>query len=118
MRVALANLSPSFKGSIHPGRRDPHLPLEPGCPSVEAGTESRAADRLSHARFSFPSAQAKLIRAMGEEAVVATAWREKLQRGCTWEPAHTHCLVQFGRASNIQEERPLALAESGAACLR
>jgi len=35
-----------------------------------------------------------------------------------WERAHAHYLAQFERFSDIQEERPLPLAELEAACRR
>jgi anaerobic magnesium-protoporphyrin IX monomethyl ester cyclase len=33
-----------------------------------------------------------------------------------WERAHAHCLGQFTKFSDIQEERPLALRDLEAAC--
>jgi B12-binding domain/radical SAM domain protein of rhizo-twelve system len=104
------------------------------------------AERLLHARRSVPFVQANLIRTEGDDPALVAAWRERLQRGGVWandpvplypypsspdyvrlwgrpddeawERAHAHYLEQFGSFSDIQEERPLALAELEAACPR
>ena len=102
------------------------------------------ADRLIHARRSVPFVQANLIEAKGDEAALVDAWREKLLTAGVWandpvplypypstpdyrklwgepddqawERAHAHYLTQFDRFSDIQAERPAALAELEAAC--
>ena len=102
------------------------------------------ADRLIHARRSVTFVQANLIEAKGDEAGLVAAWREKLLAAGVWandpvplypypstpdyrklwgepddqawERAHAHYLTQFDRFSDIQAERPAALAELEAAC--
>jgi B12-binding domain/radical SAM domain protein of rhizo-twelve system len=102
------------------------------------------ADRLIHARRSVPFVQANLIEATGDEAALVDAWRERLLAAGVWandpvplypypstpdyrklwgepddrawERAHAHYLTQFDRFSDIQAERPAALAELEAVC--
>ncbi|MFC7478368.1 TIGR04295 family B12-binding domain-containing radical SAM protein [Dankookia sp. GCM10030260] len=96
------------------------------------------AERLLYARRSVPFVQANLIRTEGDDDAMVAAWRERLQHGgvwandpvplypypsspdyvrlfgapddLAWERAHAHYLAQFTAFSDIQEERPQALA--------
>jgi hypothetical protein len=91
-----------------------------------------------------PFVQANLIAAGSDDAGTVAAWRERLGRAGVWandpvplypypsspdyrklwgepddqawERAHAHYLAQFDRFSDIQEERPLPLADLEAAC--
>ncbi len=104
------------------------------------------AERLLYARRAVPFVQANLIKVEGDDAAMVAAWRERLQQGgvwandpvplypypsspdyhrlwgapddAAWERAHAHYLAQFTAFSDIQEERPVALAELEAACCR
>jgi anaerobic magnesium-protoporphyrin IX monomethyl ester cyclase len=104
------------------------------------------ADRLIHARRSVPFVQANLIKTEGDDAGMIADWRAKLQRAgvwandpvplypypsspdyrrlwgapdeLAWERAHAHYLSQFDSFSDIQDERPIPLAELEAACIR
>lgn len=103
------------------------------------------ADRLIHARRSVPFVQANLIETSGDDEAMVAAWREKLigagvwandpvplypypsspdyrklfgaPDDQAWERAHAHYLGQFTSFSDIQEERPLPLAELERACV-
>jgi B12-binding domain/radical SAM domain protein of rhizo-twelve system len=107
------------------------------------GTDELA-DRLLYARRFVPFVQANLIRVADDDAALVEAWRARLQAGgvwandpvplfpypstpdyrrlwgapddLAWERAHAHYLGQFSAFSDIQEERPRALAELEAAC--
>lgn len=102
------------------------------------------ADRLLHARRRVPFVQANLIKTAGDDPAMVAAWRERMQRGGVWandpvplypypsapdyhrlwgapddrawERAHAHYLAQFEKFSDIQEERPLPLADLERAC--
>ncbi|GEP06353.1 TIGR04295 family B12-binding domain-containing radical SAM protein [Methylobacterium oxalidis] len=102
------------------------------------------AERLIHARRTVPFVQANLIAVAGDDPDLVAAWRDRLRGhgvwandpvplypypsspdyrrlwgepdGAAWERAHAHYLGQFDRFSDIQEERPLPLAELEAAC--
>lgn len=102
------------------------------------------ADRLIHARRSVPFVQANLIRIEGDDAAMVDAWRERLQGAGVWandpvplypypsspdyrrlwgapdeqawERAHAHYLNRFDAFSDIQDGRPLPLAELEHAC--
>ena len=102
------------------------------------------AERLIHARRSVPFVQANLIRTEGDDPEMVAAWRERLQRHGVWandpvplypypsspdyhrlwgapddeawERAHAHYLAQFTAFSDIQDERPLPLAQLETAC--
>ncbi|MDB5375729.1 MAG: family B12-binding radical protein [Rubritepida sp.] len=104
------------------------------------------ADRLIHARRSVPFVQANLIKTAGDDAGMIADWRAKLQRAgvwandpvplypypsspdyrrlwgapddLAWERAHAYYLAQFDSFSDIQDERPIPLAELEAACVR
>jgi B12-binding domain/radical SAM domain protein of rhizo-twelve system len=105
------------------------------------------AERLIYARRSVPFVQANLIEAgAGDEAELVAAWRERLiaagvwandpvplypypsspdyrklfgaPDAQAWERAHAYYLEQFDRFSNIQAERPVALAELESVCHR
>ncbi len=101
-------------------------------------------DRLIHARRSVPFVQANLIQTTNDSEDLVRNFREKLQRhgvwandpvplypypstpdyrrlwgvpdDFAWERAHAHYLGQFSTFSDIQEERPVPLAELEAAC--
>ncbi|MDB5359527.1 MAG: family B12-binding radical protein [Rhodospirillales bacterium] len=107
-------------------------------------TTDELAERLIHARRTVPFVQANLIEAGSDDADTVAAWRERLGRAGVWandpvplypypsspdyrklwgepddqawERAHAHYLAQFDRFSDIQEERPLPLAELEAEC--
>jgi len=107
-------------------------------------TTDELAERLLHARRSVPFVQANLIRTGGDDPAMIAAWRDRLQRGgvwandpvplypypsspdyhrlwgapddMAWERAHAYYLAQFTSFSDIQEERPLPLAELESAC--
>lgn len=109
-------------------------------------TTDELADRLIHARRSVPFVQANLIKTAGDDAEMIAEWRAKLQRAGVWandpvplypypsspdyrrlwgapdeqawERAHAHYLAQFESFSDIQDERPIPLAELEAACGR
>lgn len=102
------------------------------------------ADRLIHARSRVPFVQANLIEVADDDRDLVGAWRERLQAAgvwandpvplfpypsspsyralfgapddAAWERAHAHYLAQFDRFSDIQEERPAALAELERSC--
>ena len=104
------------------------------------------AERLIFARRHVPFVQANLIATGGDDPAMIADWRRRLQRAgvwandpvplypypsspdylrrwgapddVAWERAHAHYLAQFGRFSDIQEERPLPLPELEAACRR
>ncbi len=104
------------------------------------------AERLIHARRSVPFVQANLIKTEGDDPEMVADWRDRLRRhgvwandpvplypypsspdyrrlwgepdDQAWERAHAHYLAQFQSFSDIQEERPAALAELEAACCR
>jgi len=106
--------------------------------SCRASTDDLA-ERLIHARRSVPFVQANLIKTDGDDEAMVAAWRDRLQKAGVWandpvplypypsspdyrrlfgepddrawERAHAHYLRQFDRFSDIQDERPLALAE-------
>ena len=97
------------------------------------------AGRLIHARRSVPFVQANLIKSDGDDPGAVAEWRARLQShgvwandpvplypypsspdyrrlwgppdDNAWERAHAHYLGQFAAFSDIQENRPLALAE-------
>jgi|SRR5579884_210299 B12-binding domain/radical SAM domain protein of rhizo-twelve system len=101
-------------------------------------------ERLIYARRRVPFVQANLIKAAGDDDAAIAAWRESLRRagvwandpvplypypsspeyrrlwgepdGKAWERAHAHYLAQFDRFSDIQDERPLTLAELEGQC--
>jgi anaerobic magnesium-protoporphyrin IX monomethyl ester cyclase len=107
-------------------------------------TTDELAERLIYARRRVPFVQANLIKSAGDDDHLVAAWREKLRRGGVWandpvplfpypsspeyrrlwgtpdgrawERAHDHYLAQFNRFSDIQDERPLPLAELEAEC--
>ncbi len=94
---------------------------------------------LVRARQTIPFVQANLIKSAGDDAERIAAWRAALERqgvwandpvplfpypsspdyrrlwgepdDQAWERAHAHYLAQFDRFSDIQEARPLPLAE-------
>ena len=102
------------------------------------------AERLLHARRSVPFVQANLIETAKDDPELVSAWRDGLRRqgvwandpvplypypsspdyrklwgqpdGRAWERAHAHYLGQFAAFSDIQDERPVPLAELEAAC--
>ncbi|MBD8905615.1 TIGR04295 family B12-binding domain-containing radical SAM protein [Methylorubrum zatmanii] len=102
------------------------------------------AERLIYARRSVPFVQANLIAVAGDDPGLVADWRDRLRgQGVwandpvplypypsspdyrrlwgepddgAWERAHAHYLAQFERFSDIQEERPLPLAELEAGC--
>ena len=104
------------------------------------------AERLILARRHVPFVQANLIATGDDDPAMVADWRDRLQRAgvwandpvplypypsspdyrhrwgapddVAWERAHAHYLTQFDRFSDIQEERPLPLAELEAACRR
>jgi anaerobic magnesium-protoporphyrin IX monomethyl ester cyclase len=99
---------------------------------------------LLRARRTVPFVQANLIKSAGDDAERIAAWRETLRRQGVWandpvplfpypaspdyrrlwgapdeqawERAHAHYLAQFDSFSDLQEERPLPLAELETAC--
>ena len=107
-------------------------------------TTDELADRLIYAKQRVPFVQANLIETREDEAKLVASWRARLhEHGVwsndpvplypypsspdyrrlwgmpderAWERAHEHYLAQFGRFSDIQDERPLPLAELEAAC--
>ena len=110
-------------------------------------TTDELADRLIHARRSVPFVQANLIKTAGRRPgdgrrlarPPAPARRLGQRPGAAlplsqsspdyrrlwgepddqaWERAHAHYLAQFQSFSDIQEERPAALAELEAGCCR
>ena len=109
-------------------------------------TTDELADRLIHARRSVPFVQANLIKTAGDDPEMVADWRDRLRRhgvwandpvplypypsspdyrrlwgepdDQAWERAHAHYLAQFQSFSDIQEERPAALAELEAGCCR
>jgi anaerobic magnesium-protoporphyrin IX monomethyl ester cyclase len=109
-------------------------------------TTDELADRLIHARRSVPFVQANLIKTDGDDLEMVAGWRDRLKRNGVWandpvplypypsspdyrrlwgepddqawERAHAHYLAQFQSFSEIQEERPAALAELECGCCR
>lgn len=107
-------------------------------------TTEELADRLIEARRHVPFVQANLIGMEADEADLVAAWRDRLigagvwandpvplypypssptyrqlwgePDDRAWERAHDHYLAAFARFSDIQEERPLPLAELEGAC--
>lgn len=101
-------------------------------------------DRLIRARRTVPFVQANLIATAGDEVAAVARWRKRLaEHGVwandpvplypypsspeyrrlfgppddhAWERAHEHYLAQFGRFSDIQDDRPLPLTELEASC--
>jgi anaerobic magnesium-protoporphyrin IX monomethyl ester cyclase len=108
-------------------------------------TTEELADLLIHARRSVPFVQANLIEMAGDDPELVVAWRDRLRAagvwandpvplypypsspdyrklwglpdGNAWERAHEHYLAQFSEFSEIQEERPLPLAQLEAVCV-
>ena len=104
------------------------------------------ADRLITARRFVPFVQANLIATASDDPALVAHWRERLRAAgvwandpvplypypsspdywrrwgapddVAWERAHEHYLAQFERFSDIQDQRPLPLAELEAACRR
>lgn len=102
------------------------------------------AERLIYARRRVPFVQANLIEMSADDAEIVERWRAQMQAAGVWandpvplypypsspdyrrlwgdpddrawERAHDHYLRQFSAFSDIQDERPLALAELEAAC--
>jgi anaerobic magnesium-protoporphyrin IX monomethyl ester cyclase len=102
------------------------------------------ADRLVYARRSVPFVQANLIEMANDDPALVARWRENLRsKGVwandpvplypypsspdyrklwgmpdreAWERAHAHYLAQFQDFSEIQEGRPVPLAELERAC--
>jgi len=96
-------------------------------------------ERLVFARRHVPFVQANLIASPGDDAAEIAAWRARLQQAgvwsndpvplfpypsspdyhrrwgapddLAWERAHAQYLAAFARFSDIQDDRPLALAE-------
>lgn len=109
-------------------------------------TTDELSDRLIHARRRVPFVQANLIKMAADDAALVADWRRKLHAAGVWandpvplypypsspdyrrlwglpddqawERAHDHYLKQFSAFSDIQEERPLPLAELETACGR
>ncbi len=107
-------------------------------------TTDELADRLIYAKQRVPFVQANLIETREDEARLVATWRARLhEHGVwandpvplylypsspdyrrlwgmpderAWERAHEHYLAQFTSFSDIQDERPLPLAELEAAC--
>jgi B12-binding domain/radical SAM domain protein of rhizo-twelve system len=104
------------------------------------------AERLIHARRRVPFVQANLIRTTEDDPASIVIWRERLRRegvwandpvplypypsapdyrrlwgmpdDAAWERAHDHYLGSFESFSDIQDDRPLPLAQLEAACAR
>jgi B12-binding domain/radical SAM domain protein of rhizo-twelve system len=102
-------------------------------------------ERLIYARRHVPFVQANLIATRQDDVESVTQWRDRLRRHGVWandpvplypypsspdyrrlwgepddeawERAQAHYLSKFDRFSDIQEERPLPLAELESACL-
>ena len=102
------------------------------------------ADRLIYARGRVPFVQANLIKSAGDDPEMIAEWRERLRSagvwandpvplypypstpdyrrlwglpdGAAWERAHAHYLAQFDAFSDIQDSKPLSLAELEAEC--
>ena len=102
------------------------------------------AELLILARRHVPFVQANLLETVGDDPAMVAAWRARLRAegvwandpvplypypsspdyrrlfgvpdGRAWERAHTHYLGQFERFSDIQDGRPLPLAELERAC--
>ncbi len=100
---------------------------------------------MLYARRSVPFVQANLIKTADDDAALDCEWRQRLRDGgvwandpvplfpypstpdyrrlwgqpdaSAWERAHAHYLQEFGALSEIQDERPLPLADLEAACL-
>ena len=109
-------------------------------------TTQELAERLIHARRFVPFVQANLIEMAGDDPALVIEWRDRLRAAGVWandpvplypypsspdyrklwgmpdhqawERAHEHYLSQFTEFSDIQEERPLPLAELEAVCQR
>ena len=107
-------------------------------------TTDELAERLIYAKTRVPFVQANLIETRDDEAALVASWRQRLAThgvwandpvplypypsspdyrrlwgmpdARAWERAHDYYLAQFGRMSDIQDERPLSLAEIEAAC--
>ena len=107
-------------------------------------TTDELADLLILARQHVPFVQANLIETTADEAAMVAAWRARLHErhvwandpvplypypsspdyrrlfglpdDAAWERAHAHYLAQFDRFSDIQDGRPLPLAELERAC--
>ncbi len=91
MKVALVNPPWTCENSVHSGCRAPHLPSEPGNDPVPLYPHPSSPDYR---------------RLRGEPDDEA------------WERAHAHHLARFQSFSDIQEDRPAALAELEAGCCR
>ena len=102
------------------------------------------AERLIYARRTVPFVQANLIETAGDDPALVAQWRDNLRsKGVwandpvplypypsspdyrklwglpderAWERAHEHYLAQFESFSEIQDERPVPLAELEVAC--
>ena len=102
-------------------------------------TTDELAERLIAARRGIPCVQANLIATAGDDAALVAEWRERLQAADVWandpvplypypsspayrerwgipdddawERAHDFYLGQFDHFSDIQDQRPLPLAE-------
>jgi anaerobic magnesium-protoporphyrin IX monomethyl ester cyclase len=102
-------------------------------------TTAQITDRLIYARERVPFVQANLIDSQADEPELVEVWRQDLQRHAVWankpvplfpypgspddtkgwgapddrawERAHAYYLDRYHEFSDIQDERPLALAE-------
>jgi B12-binding domain/radical SAM domain protein of rhizo-twelve system len=107
-------------------------------------TTEELSERLVHAKRSVPFVQANLIKMPQDDPARIVAWREALKRegvwandpvplypypsspdyrrmwgspdDRAWERAHDYYLGQFEHLSEIQDERPLPLAELESVC--